>query len=108
MSATDSLLGALGVAVVGGVTLNLLDRFNKQTGSPNKWFNPKVNMDWHKDMPMGERRQNALDAHNGDPLATGRALQALSNVTTDPKTKIESLKDAKYFFRQNRLEGKVR
>jgi len=105
MSATDSLLGALGVAVVGGVTLNLLDRFNKQMGpQSNKWFSPKVKMDWHKDMPLGERRQNALDAHNGDTLATGRALQALANVSQDKQTVIEATKDAKYFFRQNRLE----
>jgi hypothetical protein len=36
-------------------------------------------MNWSKDMPVAERRRNALRAHGGDALATARALQALLN-----------------------------
>ncbi len=115
-SATDSLLGALGVAVVGGVTLNLLDRFNEHTGvlgvlkkkqvnlansKVNKWFEPGPEMNWKKDMPLRQRRQNALRAHNGDALEAGHALLALANVTRDEQTKIEATKDYLYFFKLN-------
>jgi len=55
-------------------------------------------MNWHKDEPAEVRRANALKAHKGDELATARALQALSNVTTDPKTSKLVKTDADYFF----------
>ena len=39
-----------------------------------------------------------LNAHQGDKLATGRALQALANVTTDAQTAKLAKADAEYFF----------
>jgi hypothetical protein len=56
-------------------------------------------MNWHKDESADERRHNALQAHNGNELATGRALQALANVTTDSETAKLARADAEYFFR---------
>ena len=55
-------------------------------------------MNWHKDDPAQVRRTNALKAHKGDELATARALQALSNVTTDTKTSKLAKEDVDYFF----------
>lgn len=69
-----------------------------RTPKSKKWYKPTTTMNWSKDMPVAERRRNALRAHGGDALATARALQALSNVTTDRETKREAEKDAKYFF----------
>ena len=69
-----------------------------------KWFKPGVEMGWKKTMPLEERRQMALEAHGGDTLATARALQALANVSKDKPTKIAAEKDAKYFYRQHRVE----
>jgi hypothetical protein len=55
-------------------------------------------MHWHKDQPTKTRRANALKAHEGDELATARALQALANVTTDIGTANLAKTDADYFF----------
>jgi hypothetical protein len=55
-------------------------------------------MHWHKDQPTKMRRINALKAHEGDELATARALQALANVTTDIETTKLAKTDADYFF----------
>ena len=55
-------------------------------------------MNWRKDEPAEVRRANALKAHNGNELATARALQALANVTTDPETAKLAKTDADYFF----------
>ena len=78
--------------------------YAKDRGAPGKtpesqqWYEHDVKMNWHKDMPESTRRSNALSAHGGDKLATARALQALSNVTTDAKTKQLANADADYFF----------
>lgn len=69
-----------------------------RTPESDQWYNPKVEMDWHKDSPIEERRQKALKAHKGSLLATARALQALANVTTDKETQQEAHKDATFFF----------
>lgn len=69
-----------------------------KTPESEKFFHPKVKMNWHKDLPADVRRSNALEAHGGDVLATARALQELSNVTTDAETKRLSKEDANYFF----------
>jgi len=85
----------------------------KDRGEPGKtpkseqWFNPDVEMNWGKDMPVNTRRRNALKAHGGDPLATARALQALANVTTDPATKKEAGKDAEHFFELHKKRTKT-
>ena len=69
-----------------------------KTPEREKFFDPKVKMNWHKDLSEETRRKNALDAHGGSVLATARALQELSNVTTDAETKRLTKIDADYFF----------
>ncbi len=69
-----------------------------KTPESKKWYQHKVEMNWHKDEPAKVRRANALKAHKGDELATARALQALSNVTADPETSKLAKTDADYFF----------
>jgi len=76
-----------------------------RTPEDKQWYHPKVQMDWHKDMPTEERRRNALAAHKGDELATARSLGALANVTTDEQTKAVAWTDAQYFY--NLHEGKT-
>lgn len=63
-----------------------------------KWYNPRVHTGWRKDDPATTRRRRAIIAHNRNRLAAARALQALSNVTTDPVTKKLAAQDAKYIF----------
>jgi hypothetical protein len=69
-----------------------------KTPESQKFYHPKVEMNWHKDESQETRRANALKTHGGDELATARALQALANVTTDPETKKLAKADADYFF----------
>ena len=73
-------------------------RSKKRRAKCKKWFSPKVKMDWGKSMALRKRRGNALKAHKGDLLATGRALVALANVTEDSATELEARKDAKHFL----------
>lgn len=73
-----------------------------KTPPSEQWYNPEVKMDWHKDMSMQERRKNALKTHNGDELATARALQALANVTTDVETSRAAQEDARYFYQHHK------
>ena len=78
--------------------------YTKDKGKPGKtpesekFYHPKVEMRWHKDQLPDVRRVNALKAHEGDELATARALQALANVTTDIQTAKLAKSDADYFF----------
>lgn len=76
----------------------------RRTPKGKRWYRPRVKMNWSKSMPQEERRENALDAHGSDLLATARALLALSNVTQDRETKVEARKDADYFFAQHEKE----
>ncbi len=69
-----------------------------KTPESEKFFHPQVKTNWSKDLPEEVRRRNALKAHGGDMLATARALQELSNVTTDAETKRLTKEDADYFF----------
>jgi hypothetical protein len=75
-----------------------------RTPKAKRWYEPSVEMDWGKGMGIKERRENALEAHGGDALATARALQALANVTTDPSTKAKAGADAKHFYALHRKE----
>ncbi len=85
--------------VVKGTTYYTEDKGKPgKTPEAEKFFHPEVKMDWHKDLPAEARRANALKAHGGDVLATARALQELSNVTTDAETKKLTKIDADYFF----------
>jgi len=76
-----------------------------RTPKSKRWYKPTTEMGWEKDMPMAKRRRLALRAHGGDALATGRALQALSNVTTDRETKTKSRADALYFFKKHKAKA---
>jgi hypothetical protein len=67
-----------------------------------RWFSPGKRTGWSKRLPATERRRLALKAHKGSYLSAGRALQALSNVTTDWRTKVLAGQDARYFFRMNK------
>lgn len=72
-----------------------------------KWFKPSTHSGWEKGMPATERRRLVLKAHKGEPLASGRAMQALANVTTDKRTRELANADAKYFFRQLKTRSRV-
>jgi hypothetical protein len=66
------------------------------------FYHPKItDTGWHKGLPAHTRRFRMLKSHKGDMLATGRALQALANITTDPATKRAARADVKYFFARN-------
>ena len=85
--------------VVKGTTYYTQDKGKPgKTPENEKFYHPKVEMHWHKDQPTKTRRANALKAHEGDELATARALQALANVTTDIETAKLAKTDADYFF----------
>jgi hypothetical protein len=85
--------------VVKGTTYYTKDKGKPgKTPESEKFYHPKVEMHWHKDQSAEARRANALKAHNGNELATARALQALANVTTDAKTAKLAKADADYFF----------
>jgi len=84
---------------VKGTTFYIQDRGKPgKTPDSEKFYNPKVEMHWHKDQSAEVRQANALKAHNGNKLATARALQALANVTTDIQTARLAKADADYFF----------
>jgi len=80
-------------------------RAGKKPFANKKWYNPRVHSGWDKDMTTIGRRRKAIIAHK-TYLAAGRSLQALSNVTRDPKTKRLSALDARYFFRKHQETGK--
>jgi hypothetical protein len=85
--------------VVKGITYYTQDKGKPgKTPESEKFYHPKVEMHWHKDQSPDVRRVNALKAHEGDELATARALQALANVTTDIQTAKLAKSDADYFF----------
>jgi len=82
-----------------------------KTPEQEQWFEPGVETGWEKDQPESERRAKVLSAHKGDELASARAMQALSNVTTDRETKRLARADALHFYqlhqrKQRRISGK--
>lgn len=60
---------------------------------------------WRKTMSAQNRRRLALSSRPSNwtirkrELSTGRALQALANVTKDKPTKRIAMADARYFYR---------
>ncbi|MGA8849976.1 MAG: hypothetical protein WB564_09235 [Dehalococcoidia bacterium] len=85
--------------VVKGTTYYTKDRGKSgKTPESEKWYQHNVEMHWHKHLPAELRRANAVEAHEGDELATTRALQSLANVTTDAETSKIAKIDADYFF----------
>jgi len=73
-----------------------------RTPKGEQWFDPQVETGWEKGQPESVRRGNMLRAHGGNELASARAMQALSNVTTDRETRRVARDDAKYFYRLHR------
>lgn len=67
-----------------------------------KFFNPRIHTGWHKTQSLYYRRRLVQKAHGNDLLASGRAMQALANTSTDLPTVRESKKDASYFFRKHK------
>lgn len=95
-----------------GIQVKATTYFTQDKGKPGKtpesqkFFHPKVAMNWHKDESPEIRRANALKAHNGDELAAGRALQELANVTADQATARIAKVDADYFFSTIKRKGR--
>jgi hypothetical protein len=84
---------------VPATTFSIKDRGKPgRTPEEERFYYPKVTMNWHKTQGATVRRRNALKAHSGNYLATARALIALHNVTTDTETKQKAYADAHYFF----------
>ncbi|APV43453.1 hypothetical protein Dform_00090 [Dehalogenimonas formicexedens] len=73
-----------------------------KTPESQQWYEHGTEMNWSKEMTAETRREHALKAHKGDELATGRALQALANVTTDYETRGKANSDADYFFSKHK------
>lgn len=76
-----------------------------------KWFKPKRSLGgWHHTQAASLRRAKAISSRpknmslNTKRLSTGRALQALANVTRSRETKKAAKKDAEYFF--SKLKGR--
>lgn len=63
-----------------------------------RWFQAGAPLNWRKDSSQAQRRRAALSSRRGNLLATGRALNALANVTQDKETQTKARADAKYFF----------
>jgi len=78
----------------------------KRKQKKEKWFRPAEPTGWSKRDSAVKRRRTALASRHGDLLATAKALQALSNITTDKDTKRLSRADAIYFFGRYRKEKK--
>ncbi len=69
-----------------------------RTPKSKRFFHPKVHTGWKKTQSAEYRRRLVLEAHKGDILATARAMQSLSNVSVDLRTKLLAGQDARYFF----------
>lgn len=70
-----------------------------RTPKEKKWFSPKGNLHgWNKNLSQQERIRRASTGRSD--LSSGRSLQALSNVSTDRKTKTLAKKDAAVFFKR--------
>lgn len=77
-----------------------------RTPKAKRWYAPKTEMGWEKDMPTMKRRRLALRAHGGDYLSTARALMVLANVTTDKPTAQRVRADSLYFYREHKKRGR--
>lgn len=73
-----------------------------RTPKSQQWYNPKVHTGWDKDQSAAYRRRLVLTAHKGNILASGRAMQALANVTVDKRTAQLARQDALYFFAKHK------
>ena len=69
----------------------------------NKWFKPGTRTGWKKTDPPSIRRAKLLATTTSKTfykklLEAARRSMALSNVTTDPETKIKAKQDAYYYY----------
>jgi len=86
-------------AQIGASTFRIKDRGERgKTPKRERWFEPQVETGWEKSQNQSVRRGKVLKAHNGDYLASGRAMQALANITTDRETRKKARADAVYFM----------
>jgi len=89
--------------------------------SSKKWFKkaveekaPNTLGEWSKKSPAATRQKQAMDSRPSNwsdhkkYLSVARALQALSNVTTDAATKSVAKDDADYFFEKAKKSNKER
>jgi len=84
---------------VKGTTFKTPDKGKKgRTPKRDQWYRPSVHTGWSKDDKPVTRRRKVLVSHKGSLLASARAMNALANVSADPKTAREAAKDARYFF----------
>ena len=92
---------------VGSSQFKVKDRGKRgRTPKSQQFYEPKVEMGWHKEQSEGTRRRLALKSHRGNNLSTARALQALANVTVDSSTRARARADSQYFYAQHRKTGK--
>ena len=92
---------------VKATTFKIEDR-GKPGRTPKKeqWYELGTKTGWEKGQPESIRRAKVLKAHKGDELASARSMQSLANITTDRETATKAARDAKYFYRQHRVEMK--
>jgi len=73
--------------------------------SSSKWYktaeSKSKHTGWKKSYAAKKRRALALKGHKSN-LSSGRALQALANVTQDEPTRKAAQADAKYFYKQHK------
>lgn len=76
-----------------------------------KWFSPGKSTGWSKEQKPTTRRAKLLASTDKRMsmyhryISAGRKILALSNVTTDDKTKDKAKIDANYFFRKAKNKG---
>jgi len=87
------------------LTKKKLNEVNKMT--KKKWFHPKRETGWKEESSARIRRANVYghtvneaSGRYGRLLLAEQQMFALSNVTTDPGTKMKAESDAKYFKRK--------
>lgn len=86
---------------VKAATFKIKDRGARgRTPKAKWWYEPSVETGWRKEMAQSTRINKVVQAHKGDLLASARALQALSNVTTDSETRRKSKADANILFKR--------
>ena len=73
-----------------------------RTPKKARWATFETKTGWKKTMQTEERRRLVLRAHGYDYLASGRAMQQLSNISTDARTTLLAGRDARYFFREHK------
>lgn len=94
---------------VRGTTYKTEDRGAPgKTPKSQRWYKPKRELGWEKDMPQEQRIRVAISSRpknwsdNKRILSSARALQALSNVSTDRETAKKAKADSEVLRRRLR------